>query len=104
MPVDFGLPWSHEVPKEDRLRGNDVSKAASKPFNAGLQHLVEPLPVIGAHQAVLEHPATLMVPQPQQVLCILTIPTTKDNAKLLQTQNIITEKCYFRTHLKIHSI
>lgn len=77
--IDFDVcPWSHKVSKEDRPRGDHVIEAAVKLLDVGLKQLVEPFPVFGVHQSVLEHPAALVVPQPQQVLFSLTNPTSQN--------------------------
>lgn len=71
--IDFGVyPWNHKVSEEDRPRGDHVSEDAVKFLNVGLKQLVKPLPVFSVHQPVLEHPAALVVPEPQQVLFSLT--------------------------------
>lgn len=82
--VDLVRPWHHEIPEEDGLGGHHLVEAAVELTDAALQQLVEPLPVLGAHQPVLEDAAALVVPQPQQVLLRLPHQASTIGAELVQ--------------------
>ena len=61
----------HEVSVQDWSGGHHLLHAAAQLLHAGLQEPVEPVPVLRTHQAVLEHPAALMVPEPKQFHFVL---------------------------------
>lgn len=62
---------NHEISVHNGLARHHLLKAAVKLLNAILQQLVEPVPVLSTHQAVLENPAALVVPQLQQLRLVL---------------------------------
>lgn len=71
--VDFGVGSRiHEVSVEDGLARHHLVEVAVELLDAVLQQVVEPVPVLAAHQTVTENPAAFVVPQMQQRGFVLT--------------------------------
>lgn len=68
--IGFLIPaLRHEVPKYNRLLFDDVVELDVKlGLHLGLDQVVEPAPVLVVHQTILEHAATLVVPQPHHIV------------------------------------
>ena len=93
----------HEVSVQDGPGGDHLLHAAAQLLHAALQEPVEPVPVLGTDQAVLEHPAVLMVPEPEQLHFVLgeiitavlesvTSKSTYYNIKLVLVNEVVAKR------------